>query len=73
MNLYALGLEILAEKEKFYKAVKLQPSDIRYGEYLKYREEWKTEIIAMENNYREQCILYDNGPSEEVLSWKEDN
>lgn len=71
MNLYKMGLEVIAEKEKMYKSIKLSPTDISYSEFLKHRKAWKSEILAMENEHARQCHLYDNDPLPEVMAWKE--
>jgi len=70
-NIYALGVDVMEEKDRLYKAVQLSPTDIRYNEFKKYRIAWIKEIIALENLYEDTCNLYNQfGPAPEVMARK---
>lgn len=69
VSLYQMGLEILAEKEKMARSVKLTPSDMWYSDFVKYRKAWINEVKAMEDEYARLCYLYEKAPLEEVMAW----
>ncbi|AUV57917.1 hypothetical protein HONESTABE_280 [Bacillus phage HonestAbe] len=69
-SIYALGLDVVEEKERLYKAIRLAPTDMRYNEFVKYRKAWVKEIIELETLYKNVCYAYHNEPLPEVMARK---
>ncbi|AMW62751.1 hypothetical protein DIGNKC_282 [Bacillus phage DIGNKC] len=69
-SIYALGLEVIAVKERLYAAIRLSPTDMRYNDFLKYRTIWVKEIVALEKLYADTCYMYHNEPLPEVMARK---